>query len=266
MKIGVITNDETQVFQRQVIHGAKSFFRLHGYACVVVNTGIPKADLDAVGLEWKALAGVLVIANALSDDALQRLHTQQARLTLVSHQVPAFSLPTVLADNVGGMRMLVDYLVREHGRRRIAFIQGDLEQVDGHVRWNTFQRELLRHHIALDERLIIPGEFDSSIAALSTQRLIESGVAFDALAAADYLMALAAMDVLLAQGLRIPEDVCVVGFGDGPEAEAQGLTTVGVDVEKLGVHAAKQLLGQINGLQIEGSAMITTSIIKRHSC
>lgn len=266
MKIGVITNDETQVFQRQVIRGAKAFWQAHGYTCVVANTGIPQAGLDAVDLDWQALAGILVIANALHDAALRRLHTQQPCMTLVSHQVPGCSLPSVLADNIGGMRMLVEYLVRDHGRRRIAFIQGDLGQIDGYVRWQTFQRELLRHHIALDERLTLSGEFDSSIAAASTRQLLESGIPFDALAAADYLMALAAMDVLLAHGLRIPEDVCIVGFGDGPEAEAQGLTTVGVDVEKLGMHAAQQLLGQINGLHIEGSAMITTSIIDRASC
>ena len=79
-------------------------------------------------------------------------------------------------------------------------------------------------------------------------------------------MAIAAMQTLLDAGIKIPEEVCVVGFGDGPEAAAAGLTTVGVDIEKLGICAARQLIGQIHDLRIRGVTLLNTSIVPRKTC
>jgi DNA-binding LacI/PurR family transcriptional regulator len=57
-----------------------------------------------------------------------------------------------------------------------------------------------------------------------------------------------------------------VGFGDGPEAADARLTTVGVDVEQIGKRAARQLIGQIEGLQIRGVTLLNTMIVERDSC
>ena len=76
-------------------------------------------------------------------------------------------------------------------------------------------------------------------------------------------MAEAAMNVIKASGQRIPDDVAVVGFGDGPEAAQAGLTTVAADVTELGRRAARQLIGQIEGLRIRGLTLLSTELIER---
>jgi DNA-binding LacI/PurR family transcriptional regulator len=76
-------------------------------------------------------------------------------------------------------------------------------------------------------------------------------------------MALAAMDVLKSEGYRIPEDIAVVGFGDGVEAANAGLTTVAADIVELGRRGARQLLHQLEGHRIRGQTLLSTTLITR---
>jgi DNA-binding LacI/PurR family transcriptional regulator len=143
---------------------------------------------------------------------------------------------------------------------------GDQKQNDGFERSVAFHQALLRHDYETPPELLFPGEFNPTISAKSTRRAIQKGIQFDAIAAADYRLAIAAMQVLRDVGIRVPEDVHVIGFGDGQEADAAGLTTVGVDVERLGMRAACQMIGQIEGLRIRGVTLVRTSIVERASC
>lgn len=264
--IGIITNDQTAVFQSQVISGIWWMLEKRSYEIAVANTVQANADLSAVSLDLRKLDGVMVIANALNDDALRKLYEMGKPIALVSHQLPNSPIPAVIPDNVGGIITLVRHLARTQQRTRIAFVQGDLSQIDGKERTRTFQQELMRHNLDYDERLMLRGDFDRAVAADSIRALIDSGVPFDAVAAADYLMAIAAIEVLTKRKIDIPDPVCVIGFGDGPEANKAGLTTVGVDVFDIGVRAAKQLIGQLDGLRIEGVTLLATTIIERVSC
>jgi DNA-binding LacI/PurR family transcriptional regulator len=97
------------------------------------------------------------------------------------------------------------------------------------------------------------------------QAFLATHAEFDAVVASDYLMAEAAMNVIKASGRRVPEDVAVVGFGDGPEATRAGITTVAADVTELGRRAARQLIGQINGLRIRGLTVLSTELIVRET-
>lgn len=266
MKIGIITNDDQPVFQKQVIAGIQQYTATQNCRVQVATTGRAQADLDSVALDFDSLAGVLVIANALSDESLHELVALRRPISLVSHQLPDAALPAVMPDNAGGIAQLVAYLVEDCGSRRIAFIQGDLQQNDGQERRRAFLQALLRHGLNPDERLLLRGDFIREVAQQSTEELLASRQPFDALAAADYVMAVAALEVLRSHGLRVPAEVCVVGFGDGPEAAANALTTVGVDVEQIGMRAARQLLGQVRGHSIQGVTLLATRLVERATC
>ncbi|HRF96203.1 MAG TPA: substrate-binding domain-containing protein, partial [Aggregatilineales bacterium] len=118
------------------------------------------------------------------------------------------------------------------------------------------RRQLMRHNIQLDERLFLRGDFIPNVAEASMREFLTRNIPFDAVAGADFLMAIAAMRVL--QEANLP-DIAVVGFGDGVEATQAGLTTVGVDVEQIGSRAARQLIGQIEGLKISGVTLLSTT-------
>jgi LacI family transcriptional regulator len=79
-------------------------------------------------------------------------------------------------------------------------------------------------------------------------------------------MGITAVEVLAQHGLRVPADVSVVGFGDAPEAEAAGLTTVAADIVEQGRRTARQLISQQQGTRITGVTVLSVRLVIRQTC
>lgn len=264
--IGIVTNDRRQVFQRSLIAGVERLAAEYGCAVQVDSIAEDPQHPQPVSLPLRDLAGLLVIANVLSDDQLQRIHATGIPMALVSHQVRGLPIPAVIPNNTEGIQQLVDYVVRDCGRQELVFIRGDMHQHDGIQRDAVFQQSVWRHDLTVRESRILRGDFIASVAAESLERLLQTDRSFDAVIASDYLMAAAALDVLRQHRIRVPEEVCVVAFGDGPEAEAAGLTTVAADVIELGRRATRQLFAIMDGVAIQGVTWLNTAIIERETC
>jgi LacI family transcriptional regulator len=265
-QIGIITNIQTPVFQRDVITGATEYIQQQGYTLLVDATEERSQNGRITTLPLDNIDGLLVIANALSDSSLQTLYDTGIPITLVSHRAEQIPISAIIQNNIDGISQLVDYLIDDCGRREIVFIMGDMNQHDGIERERVFQQSMMRHDLVVPATHILRGDFERDIAAASLTHFIEQGHAFDAVVAADFLMGVAVLDVLAQAAISVPDDVCVVGFGDGPEAEAAGLTTVGADVIEMGRRAARQLLAQINGQRFAGITWLNTELIERSSC
>jgi len=263
--IDIFTNFPTAVFQRDVIAGAREICDQRGYPVTVVEMPEVPARLSDVPLDKQKLAGGLVITGVLPDTMLNQLHERGIPLSLVGHQIPGGRIPGVMTNNRQGIAMLMEHLVVTHGRRNPVFIQGDMAQNDGIQRYTAFQQEAMRYNLHIPPEFILRGDFSAEIAAESMQNFLAANPIFDALVASDYLMAESAMNLIRAAGRRIPQDVAVVGFGDGPEAAQAGLTTVAADVTELGRRAARQLIGQIEGLRIRGLTLLSTELVERET-
>ena len=262
--IDIFTNFPSAVFQRDVIAGSREIFDRSGYAVNVLAIPSAPARLSDVPIDMKRLVGGLVITGVLPDAILNELE-EAIPLSLVGHQIPGGRIPGVMTNNRQGIAMLMEHLVLTHTRRRPVFIQGDMMQNDGIQRHLAFQQEVMRYNLHVPAEFILRGDFSTEIAAESMRQFLTDDPDFDALVASDYLMAEAAMNLIKASGRRVPHDVAVVGFGDGPEAAQAGLTTVAADVTELGRRAARQLIGQIEGLRIRGLTLLSTELIERET-
>ncbi|NDJ78404.1 MAG: LacI family transcriptional regulator [Chloroflexi bacterium] len=264
MHIGIVTNEQSGVFQRDVIAGAREVAVHYGHEVEVDSRDEAIDRQQPTSLDLAAVDGVLVITNVLPDDFLEGLYLGGTPLSLISHRHPTHPIPSVMHNNAQGIWKLMDYLVQRQRRQRLLFISGNREQRDGIERLTAFQREVIRHD--LPEPLIIPGDFEPTVAHESLQRLLQTdGVIFDGVLAADYLMARETKKILAALDVAVPEEVSVVGFGDGPEAVDAGLTTVAADVQELGRRAMRQLLGQIDGLVIRGATVLSVALMVRQT-
>ncbi len=261
MRVLVLTNDAGAVFQSAVIRGASAVLEAAGRRVEVVEVGpqAPPSDLPrGVG----SADGALVLASALSEPALKELWRTAGAVTLVSHLVGDAPVPAVLHDNAQGMRQLVEHLVA-CGRSSFVYVRGDLAQVDGRQREEAFREEMLRHGLEVGEEDVLEGGFEPAVARASVARLAAARDDLDAVVAADYLMAIAAVEELRSAGVAVPGRVSVVGFGDGPEAAAADLTVVAADVEELGRRAARQLVAQLEGGRIGGHTLLSTRLVVR---
>jgi LacI family transcriptional regulator len=264
--LGIITNNQHNVFQRNVIAGIRATAEKRGYRVVIDSYAEDSAHPGPITLDYNRVSGVLVIANAAPLDLLRTIFEANKPISLVSHQVAELPIPAVITDNTQGITELVKHIIERCQRRKPVFIRGVPGQRDNDEREAAFIREMMRYNLPISEAMFIRGDFSAAVAADSVQHLIDSSSEFDAIIAADYLMAGSAVEILRANGLAVPEDISVVGFGDAPEAEAAGLTTVAADVVEQGRRAARQLISQIEGLRITGVTMLSVRLMIRETC
>lgn len=262
-RIGIITNDQYRVFQRHVIMGVQEIAAVQGFEVVIDSYAENPDQPQPITLDHRAVAGVVGIADAIPVPLLQEIVAAGTPISLVSHTVPDVPVPAVVADNAAGMVALVQHVVAMCERRALVYIGGVQGQRDSEERATALRRELMRYNLTIPESHMLRGDFDPDVATQSLCALLASGAAFDAVIAADYLMGIAALATLREAGISVPEQVAVVAFGDAPDAEAAGLTTVSADVVEQGRRATRQLIKQIEGLHITGVTVLSVDLIVR---
>jgi DNA-binding LacI/PurR family transcriptional regulator len=188
--------------------------------------------------------------------------TQFVRWGAVLPDQPGISIG---CDNVGGGRLAGAHLA-QLGRRHVAFL-GDAsshypEFLD---RYRGCDEALREARSAMDPALQVDAESaeDSGYAAART--LLRRGLPFDAVFAASDLIAIGAMRALVEHGLRIPEDVAVIGFDDIPAARISTptLTTVVQDTTRAGELLVDKLMRLVHGEPAESQRLPTTLVIRK---
>src|SRR5258708_22987569 len=130
--------------------------------------------------------------------------------------------PMVSADNAGGIRQAMEHLVW-HGHRRIAYIAGDPTDLgDSAARLDAYHAAVRAHGLSADPRLVVAGWHNFSGGYDAARLIAGSGVKFTALLGSDDSSTIGAMLALREAELPIPPDVAAIGFGDQPDAAAQG--------------------------------------------
>lgn len=223
-----------------------------------------------------SLDGVLLITPLL--DELPTLHAlADAQIPFVavgmsSHSPADAALPSVDADNRQGACDAVRHLLKL-GHRRIAMVNLATSQANHHDRLEGYRRALTAAGapVNLGDLLLYPiheaERLDERIQAWLSQSTASGGLP-TAIFAADYLMAISTVRVLRRNGLRVPEDISVVGFDDPFSAEhlTPALTTIRQPVYQVGLRSAQRLLDSLrNGEQPRGAEVLPTQLIIRDS-
>lgn len=167
-------------------------------------------------------------------------------------------------DNVAGGRYATAHLI-ERGHRRIAMITGPVTMPAGIDRLQGYREALAAAGLA--EGVVEDGGFTTDGAADAMRRILARGEAPDAIFVASDLMARGALAVLAAAGLRVPEDVAIVGFDDSPVATSvtPHLTTIRQPSLEQGAQMAEVLLELLAGRDPQRVTILDTELIVRDS-
>ncbi len=210
--------------------------------------------------------GVIVSSMLLNDSLVQALSDGDLPFILVGRHLADANASYVDADNSGGAQEAVTHLLRL-GRARVATITRPQNTAAGADRLAGYLAALRNRGVSSDRSLIVEGDSTEMGGYRAMQQLLARRP--DAVFAADDIMAIGAMRALHEAGLRVPEDVAVVGFDDLPQAARTEppLTTVRQPTYRLGTITVDSLVDLIEYPDSSPRRIVLpTELIVRASC
>ncbi len=186
---------------------------------------------------------------------------------VVNGHILGIDVNCVEMDNFGGAVKVLEYLI-DLGHRRIGFITGHPDQQSSMERIKGFREALRKNRIDYNESFIYTGDFHKKSGYEGMRYLLNLPSPPSAVFVANDNMALAAIKIIKKEGLKIPEDISIVGFDD-IEASSQidpPLTTVRQPLYKMGEEAAKLLFQLLNNKESKPKKIILdTELVIRES-
>jgi len=194
-------------------------------------------------LATKLAAGLLAMFPGQSARHLTRLHEQGFPIVMVDDQAEPTNIPSVGASNRRGGYAATRYLIRE-GHRRIAHIQGPKKYLVSYERYLGYCEALSEAGITPEPALVLEGDFMLSGGRSCASKLLALEERPTAIFAANDLMAYGVLEAAEEYGLRIPEDLSLIGFDDIPLSAhtRPALTTVRQPFYSIGQRAIELLL------------------------
>lgn len=248
--VGVVVPYVNRWFFAQVIVGVEQALRAGGYDLLLYNLGDDAGRgrfFEEMPLRRRVDA-VLVLSLPLAEAEVARLRALHIPVGLVGAAVEGFAC--VRIDDVAGAATAVRHLVNL-GHRDIGLISGG-DDVPMHFttpldRRRGYLEVLEAAGIAFDPQLEAVGDFTVAGGQRAMGELLSRARRPTAVFALSDEMAFGAMRTLRMSGLRVPEDVSVVGFDDHDMADLLDLTTIAQPVVEQGAAVARLLLGQLSG-------------------
>jgi len=239
---------------------------MQGYDLLLSTNPNDVADLNTYFLESKRADGLIIIGQGRNDPRLDRLAEAGAPFIVWGAEMADHNYFTVGSDNRRGgydaTRLLLD-----NGRKQIAFL-GDVRHPEMEHRFEGYQSALEEARLEVSDDLTIPTDFSRSDGYTKAEALIRDGKPIcDAVFCVSDNIALGVMKRFAEAGIRVPEDVAIVGFDDNPIAlfSTPGLTTIQQDIREGGRLLVQSLIKVLNGQAIDHVAMPTKTIV-RESC
>ena len=235
---------------------------------LVLTMAADQRDRDRVAayLTDQHVDGVLLLSLHAPDDLPALLESRG--LPTVCGGRPAGAHPpcVVDVDNRAGGRLAMAHLVAT-GRRSPAVLAGPQDMSSGRDRLAGARDALTAAGLDAGALRVELGDYSEASGEAAMLALLGSGGVPDAVFAASDLMAVGALRVLREAGLRVPDDVAVVGFDDSPVCRHTDpqLTTVQQPVEEMGRVMADLLLARLAGREVPAETVLPTRLVVRRS-
>ena len=209
--------------------------------------------------------GFILMTSSRKEYHIKALVDMQAPFIVWGSPNPKYAYCSVIGDNYSGGKLAAEHLIRT-GRKQIAFIGGPAYELEVQKRYAGFETALQANGQQVNPELITYGEFSNESGAERTRQLLDQHPEIDAIFANSDFMALAAIKVIHARGLRVPEDVAVVGYDNLTLAEesSPALTSVSQNIPLAGKLLAQNLIqylqtGVITNVSIPAEVVIRAS-------
>lgn len=266
------------MFYDEVMRGVEARIRERNLSLLITflredeTLGAPEPEGGPVDSRLRELSGkvdgLLIGEGILAPHALAK-HARRMPLVVIAGDTAQKGTDMVSADNWSGARALAEHLIVDHGKRRLFHIDGPVTAPDAAAR-----RMALQEVVEANPGTVVVGTYTGRFSVASgqfgTERLLAAGGPLpDALVCANDQMAIGALHALGAAGIRVPQDIAIVGFDDIFPASLcdPPLTTVHQPIRMLGERACDRLIARIADPTLRTKLeLLPTELVLRSSC
>ena len=244
MTVGILTQDVESPFYGRAMKGIEAGLAGTGYAPIMVSGHWNAAEeAERVRLLMaRRIDGLVILTGHLDDQQIGEFARHQP-IVVTGRQLDAPQVRAFTLDQEAGGHLATCHLL-SLGHRRIAHIAGPSDHTDATDRRAGYERALREAGIAPAPELVVHGDFLENGGLLAMNRLLDSGQTFTAVFAANDQTAFGARMALYRRGVRVPEDMSIVGVDDlsASAYATPPMTTVRQPLYEIGLAAAHALL------------------------
>lgn len=267
--VGMLVPSLTWPWMGEVVQGVVDTVEAaeFGLLLFTCNRGADSVERFTSQVFAGAFDGLLAVEPENTLAMLTALHRRGLPVVLIDDRGRHPEFPHVTAANLEGGASAARHLLAV-GRRRPLVLTGPLRFGCVRDRLDGFRAAFAESGHPLEAALVVESDFTEAGGREAVRHLLERGLDFDAVFAHNDLAAMGAMAALRATGLRVPEDVAIVGFDDIPMARLTQppLTTVRQPMREMGELAARMLLARLTDTEAPGPvAELPTSVVIRQS-
>ncbi|MEU5980194.1 LacI family DNA-binding transcriptional regulator [Streptomyces sp. NPDC047315] len=264
-----VDDDAAVLYSDQIIRGMERAARRHGYALLIAASleGGPRSLVEQVAGRVDAFA---VLARTVPTEDLEVI-SRRLPVVMLAGPREIDHLDHIEVANFDGERELARHLVRDHRLRRLAFVGGERDSPDAEARFAGFREACREAGLPVpDEPAVRVEMMTQAEGARAAEALLERpGERPQALLFANDQMAIGALHALERRGVRVPEDLAVVGFDGIPLGRMvrPALTTVRQPMRRLGEEAVDLLVRRLGARERDPvSLMLPVELVRRASC
>ena len=272
--VGVIVPHIDRNFFASTIRGIEEELYPHGYQVIICQTH---------DIESKETEKINTLLNAQVDGILMSISNVTIEIDHIINRVIQKNVPLIFFDrkkNIDGVSSVTindfegGYKATQHlidqGCKRIAHLAGDRSFEIYKDRCSGYKKALIDNGIEFDEKYVVPTKSEVEDGKLAVKKLLKMKNPPDAIFSSSDFVALGAIQELKEQGIKIPEDFCVVGYSNEPFTKFMELSISSVDQSPLemGKMAAKVFLEQVTNpgkVKIEKKVVLTPQLLVRKS-
>jgi LacI family repressor for deo operon, udp, cdd, tsx, nupC, and nupG len=258
--IAILVTDLTNPFFLDIVEGARNEAEGFGYTVLVIDAHeSPASEREAVERILPVVDGLILATSRMSETAI-RMAAKQRPLVVLNRPMP--DVPSAVTDNARGMELAVGHLA-DLGHSTLTYVAGpEASWADG-MRWQSIRKAAAASGLRV--RRIGPYAPTLAGGALAAAEFLQRPSS--GLVAYNDLMAIGLMSELAGRGIRIPDDVSLIGFDNSFDLGfgSPSLTTVAVPRLVLGRFAVRMLLGEHRAVPVGRPAMVPTELVVRGS-
>jgi LacI family transcriptional regulator len=267
--LAVVIPDVTNPFFAALFRGVEDAATPRGFNVLLCNTdGLPERQRShLLSLQARRVDGVILASSFLKDPGVHELRRQKAPYVLVNRFSDEGEDPFVGSDDLLGGRLATEHLL-ELGHTRIGHLAGNPVVSTGVLRRRGYLAAHALAGLPADPRLVVEAGYTEEGGIEAARRLLTLDDPPTAVFAVTDLVALGAAGVARDLGLRIPEELAIVGYNDIPLASrvSPGLTTMHVPIQEFGSVAVRLLMEQLESDAAGGRRVrFTPELVVRES-